>query len=285
MSAPSPTKEAAVAPTTPAQAAAEAVPETPRAHADPNVDTLKAAFPDIDEAVISAVLMASGHNLERSFDALLGMSDPTHKPDVPSKGSAPALSAEQQRQIEADEELARQIRLEDRAYQKFAQTQRQRQQGSTPQEPERSFLDDELPVIKETIMQGFNETKTKVSGFLSSLKDQYTAHMQESTAPASSAAPRTSVDRIKRGEPDRARASLAYEADPDAVAVLDEDFNELELHDSTTPSKPIKPVKLNNSQDAIKARAQSASKWEKIEPQQKEKPLADQDQFDIGSDD
>ncbi|ORY74848.1 hypothetical protein BCR37DRAFT_196144 [Protomyces lactucae-debilis] len=275
--------------TSPAKEAAATFPTTPvappkKAPADPNVETLQAAFPDIDAAVISAVLMASGQNLERSFDALLGMSDPNHKPDMPAP--APTLSAEQQQQIEADEELARQIGIEDRAYRKFAKTQRQRQQGeaNANHEPERSFLDDELPVIKETIIQGFNETKTKVSGFLANLKEQYATQFQEAP-PSTSAAPRASFDRQSRGEPDRPRASMAYEADPDAVAVLDEDFNELELHDATTvkPSKPTKPTSAN-SQEAAKARAQSASKWEKIEPQKKATPapLSDRDNFDIG---
>ena len=46
--------------------------------------TLVEAFPTIDTAVIDAVLTASGGSLEPAFNALLGMSDPTFKPEFPS---------------------------------------------------------------------------------------------------------------------------------------------------------------------------------------------------------
>jgi CDK inhibitor PHO81 len=35
--------------------------------------TLKEAFPDVDEAIIEAVLIASGGSIEPAFNALLGM--------------------------------------------------------------------------------------------------------------------------------------------------------------------------------------------------------------------
>ena len=49
-------------------------PLSPHAEAE---KTLKEAFPDTDAKVIKAVLMASGGNVERAFNALLGMRSDT----------------------------------------------------------------------------------------------------------------------------------------------------------------------------------------------------------------
>jgi len=46
-------------------------PQSPRAHAKV---TLKEAFPNVDDGVIEAVLIASGGNIEPAFNALLGIS-------------------------------------------------------------------------------------------------------------------------------------------------------------------------------------------------------------------
>jgi hypothetical protein len=48
-------------------------PLSPRAQAKA---TLKEAFPDMDDSVIHAVLIASGGNIEPAFNALLGISTP-----------------------------------------------------------------------------------------------------------------------------------------------------------------------------------------------------------------
>ena len=54
--------------------------------------TLKEAFPETDVEVIEAILATQGNSVERSFEALLGMSDPNYKPEEPPR------SQEQQEQ-------------------------------------------------------------------------------------------------------------------------------------------------------------------------------------------
>lgn len=49
------------------------------------VRTLKEAFPDIDVEVIEAILASQGGQMERSFEVLLGMSDPNYKPEEPPR--------------------------------------------------------------------------------------------------------------------------------------------------------------------------------------------------------
>lgn len=54
---------------------APAKPPRPMTEAQKNVSTLKEAFPTVDDAVIKAVLTASGGKVEPAFHALLGKSN------------------------------------------------------------------------------------------------------------------------------------------------------------------------------------------------------------------
>ncbi|KAL9129089.1 MAG: hypothetical protein Q9217_002361 [Psora testacea] len=156
-------------------------------------NTLKEAFPSIDVAVIKAVLRASGGQLEPAFDALLGMSDPdaaesVPPPQPPRREQVPAqpISTEES-QLAADERYARQLaehyntvnaqgsRPDSRArpQQQFKGPPRS-STGQTPdqfhEERERSFIDDDLPIIRENIKKGFLETQSTVNKWVNSLK-------------------------------------------------------------------------------------------------------------------
>lgn len=228
---------------------------------NPKVADLATAFPAIDENVISAVLTASSGNMEKAFDALLGMSDPDFKPD--SSLATPTENSQddhQTQQIRADELFARQL-----ASQSSRQrtTSRSRQPDRPPRSSQdidaengRSFLDDDLPIIKENIIQGFNETKTKVNSFIANLRTQYTQRNESVNQNRSNSATPT------RGHStDQTRSSLQYEADPDAIAVLENDFDELQMEDHTTKldegasNPPGVPVK---------------SKWQPLDDQKKD---------------
>lgn len=74
-------------------------PQRPR---DPKVAQLKALFPDLEDGVLEAVIEGCGGSLDEATEQLLMMSDPSFKTDV-----------HQLSQLEADEELARQIARED----------------------------------------------------------------------------------------------------------------------------------------------------------------------------
>lgn len=72
-----PTTKSAATPIEPANTLAEPEsapekPPRPMSEAQKNVSTLKEAFPTVDDAVVKAVLTASGGKVEPAFHALLG---------------------------------------------------------------------------------------------------------------------------------------------------------------------------------------------------------------------
>lgn len=161
----------------------ETAPQTERTvKQNPHSETLRAAFPGIDVTVINAVLVASSNNIEKAFDALLGMSDPDYRPEplAHTVSPQPVLSDEQEQQIRMDELFARQLATQNR------RVPRQRAPSTPPDEQERSFLDDDLPILKENIIQGFNETKVKVGSFINNLRAQYTQRVDGQVPPGNS---------------------------------------------------------------------------------------------------
>lgn len=90
-----------------------------------NVRILKEAFPDIDTDVIEAILQSQNDNMDRSFELLLGMSDPQYQPTPPpmpprpQTDTAPYAYWQQHEgmtaddQFRRDEEYAKQLALED----------------------------------------------------------------------------------------------------------------------------------------------------------------------------
>ena len=228
---------------------------------NPDLATLSAAFPQVDQAVVSAVLIASSGNIERAFDALLGMSDPDYTPEpLPTASSAPIQqSLEAQEQIHADELLARQIALGG------SQRRTNRRVANDDQdEPQHSFMDDELPVIKENIIQGFNDTKMKVSSFINNLRNQYIQKPQSAIVKSDESP--ASVHRNAH------RASAQFESDPDAVAVVDDDFEQLRLEDNSSgKALPIKPVQ-----------SQETSRWRPLKAGVSD---SQKSPFDLGDED
>ncbi|GBC09137.1 hypothetical protein RclHR1_08620013 [Rhizophagus clarus] len=150
------------------------------------LSTLKGMFPDVDPEVCEAVFEANQANLEQSINALLSMSDPNYKSEetIPVQTESGYNSREQ---IRRDEELARSLAAEaDRQFyaenpQYDAQQQRQRQQ-SPPQQQQSAFPDfsEELPIIKEKVVQAFDTTKKKAKEWYDKIKQQ-TATRNETT--------------------------------------------------------------------------------------------------------
>ncbi|ORZ03442.1 hypothetical protein BCR43DRAFT_483374 [Syncephalastrum racemosum] len=171
----------------------------------PSVRTLKEAFPDTDVEIIEAIVDSQGGNVERSFEVLLGMSDPDYTPEQPPRPSQPTQPTQQQdapappmpprpttqgpttnapygyyqeqhqqqqqqqnqprtveEQMRLDEEYARQLAMEDERarVQQYRQRQQQQQQAEEDQ-PLFNFQED-LPIIKERVMEGANAAKKKV---------------------------------------------------------------------------------------------------------------------------
>ncbi|KAL6703503.1 ubiquitin-binding protein cue5 [Coniothyrium glycines] len=223
-------------------------------------NTLIEAFPDIDNSVIKAVLVASGGKVEPAFNALLSMSDPSFQADETPPPRPPR--PQPRSQLEQDELYARQL-AEHYHSQGAPDGQRGRAQGDghrqqqRPTEPgrEHSFFDDELPEIRKNIEQGFNETRKTVSSWINNIAkkldgepDQYDQYgnavpKEQPAAPSSSQqrqnfGPSQSEQLYgirKSAEQQRRSADHnRYDADN---RVLGDDFAQLELRDGDAPGQ------------------------------------------------
>ncbi|KAJ5777189.1 Ubiquitin system component Cue [Penicillium odoratum] len=222
-------------------------PMSPKQHAE---NTLKEAFPTIEANVVRAVLTASNWNVERAFNALLGMTDPTAQEDMapPPKPPRPTATSTGRSQLEADEQYARQLadhynsgrRRQDPGWQNDPRYHQPRGSEDS-EEKEYSFFDDDLPVIRDNLRKGFLETQSKVNSWVTSFKkrldgddlDEEPSQSREQPAPYGR--PRRSGDMARRSG-DRER----YDADPQ---LFGDDFSALELRDSDAPPpRPPRPV-------------------------------------------
>ncbi|KAL9104675.1 MAG: hypothetical protein Q9163_000418 [Psora crenata] len=232
-------------------------------------NTLKEAFPSIDAAVVKAVLHASGGRLEPAFNALLGMSDPDAaepapppQPPRPEHNPVPPTSTEES-QLVADERYARQLAEQyNRAHAYGAAPGSQAAQPpfeGPPTKPPRpranryeedrghSFIDDDLPLIRENIKKGFLETQSTVNKWVANLKkkidgeddddfDQRPAPTVQGYASQNQYDGRRSSE-FGRRSADRER----YDADPQ---LLGDDFAGLEMHDAEIqpPRRSSRPL-------------------------------------------
>ncbi|OAX84924.1 hypothetical protein ACJ72_00710 [Emergomyces africanus] len=287
--------------------------------------TLKEAFPSIESSVIKAVLVASNGNLERSFHALLGMSDPSAQVEMPPMmpPRPPRKDSPTQRQLEADEMYARQLaehysgggqrhRAPESSWDHEPQLPRQhRETGLKPNElyddREHNFFDDDLPVIKENIRKGFLETQTKVNSWVQNFKkklegedeDEYGNTPPRPTQGYAQGYGESQTYRTRRsGEARRSGDRERYDADPQ---VLGDDFSALELRDAEAhPARSSRPLanpdlfKPNSpSPDRRKVSFQEATitggsnKSSKWQPLSavEPSPVGDNDPFSLGDSD
>lgn len=214
-------------------------------------NTLREAFPSIDAAVVKAVLRASGGRVEPAFNALLGMSDPDAvreptPPPQPPRPQAQRVGSTPQSQVEADEQYARQLAEHygggwgegPRSSSGGAQPRRQQtnfRQAVSPEREERSFIDDDLPVIKENLRKGFLDTQRTVNGWITNLKkkidgeDEDTPHQQGyQSGPSNQYRSRRSGEGRQSGDYGR------YDADPQILA---DDFAGIQMNPDGTPAR------------------------------------------------
>ncbi|GLI73512.1 ubiquitin-binding protein cue5 [Penicillium ochrochloron] len=245
--------------------AAPPKPPRPMSPREQSVNTLKEAFPTVELQVVKAILNASNWNVERAFNALLGMTDPTAQEDMvpppkpPRPSQTAAATSTTQRQLEADEQYARQLAEHFNApgagrrgpAPGWENDPRYRQpRGSEDSEDkEYNFFEDDLPVIRENFKKGFLETQTKVNSWFGNLKKQLNGDEEEEEGQGRSSQryeqqtsafgrPRRSGEMGRRSG-DRER----YDADPQ---VLGDDFSALELRDGeVAPPRPPRPGNTN----------------------------------------
>ncbi|KAK6454051.1 uncharacterized protein RJT20DRAFT_131557 [Scheffersomyces xylosifermentans] len=148
---------------------------------------LKEAFPNIEEKIITAVLIASQGVVDPAFNALLYISDPSFKPEIPEPkeavasvgGStvAPTVSAGSKGLTE-DELLARRLQKE---FEKEDAARRHRRADREKRKQRKEFRDpnefddspDEFDQIKQTFTQGLEEAKTTLNGWVSGFTKRF----------------------------------------------------------------------------------------------------------------
>ncbi|ODA82543.1 hypothetical protein RJ55_01050 [Drechmeria coniospora] len=226
-----------------------ALPNPPRrsSETEKNSMMLKEAFPTVDVAIIKAVIRASGGKVEPAFNALLEMTDPDAVKDEPEDTPPPQPRRPQghtpMTQVEADELYARQLAEHyDNVGAYEARTSSRSRYASQPRrrsdddEREHSFLDDDLPVIRENLRKGFVETQSKVNGWITNLRKKIEENFDESEEPVQG------QGQPFRRQPEPSRRSGDYErydADPQ---VLTDDFAGMKFSADGTPVKrPVNP--------------------------------------------
>ncbi|MCJ1475348.1 ubiquitin-binding protein cue5 [Lambiella insularis] len=243
-------------------------PLNPRQQAE---TTLKEAFPSIDNAVIRAVLTASGGQLEPAFHALLDMSDPDSQaepapPLQPPRPTRSPIPRAGRTQLEADELYARQLAEHYNGPANYGEPLKrnirdeQAPRGARPrndmgfnttqvsEDRERSFIDDDLPVIRDNIRKGFIETQSKVNSFINSLKKKIDGDDEEDyQRPPARTATGYNISSTQQqyggkrsGDTTRRSAERErYDADPQ---VLGDDFAGLQMRDETVPRRSTRPL-------------------------------------------
>lgn len=89
-------------------------------------------------------------------------------------------------------------------------------------EREHSFLDDDLPVIRENLRKGFVETQTKVNGWIDFMKKKIEENFDETDEPAQRQGQAHGEPFRRSGEASRRSGDYErYDADPE---VLTDDF-------------------------------------------------------------
>ncbi|KND94166.1 CUE domain-containing protein 5, partial [Tolypocladium ophioglossoides CBS 100239] len=221
-------------------------PPRPLTEAQKNVMILKEAFPGVEDPVIKAVLRASGGHVEPAFNALLEMTDPDAIKNEPEDGPPPQPRRPQGQpemtQVEADELYARQLAEHyDNVGAYEARTSNrsrgaQRQQGLDDDDRDHSFIDDDLPVIRENLRKGFLDTQTKVNGWITNLRKKIEENFDESEESTQ----RQGQPFRRPGEPSRRSGDYdRYDADPQ---VLSDDFAGMRFSaDGTPANRPMNP--------------------------------------------
>jgi len=174
-------------------------------------------------------------------DAVQHEEPPPPKPPRPVQEAVPVGSTPQE-QLDADEQYARQLaqhyenvgayeaRTSNRGYAPRTSS-RQQQPVDADGERERSFLDDDLPVIRENLRKGFVETQNKFNSWLTTVKKKIDEEWNDDDAqrpPQQQPGREAFMGRPTRGGPQQRGSNYdQYDADPE---LLSDDFAGIRLH-------------------------------------------------------
>ncbi len=164
--------------------------------------------------------------------------EPTPPPQPP-RPQAQRVGSTPLSQVEADEQYARQLAEHygggwgegPRNNSRGAQPRRQQTgpRRAVSPEPERSFIDDDLPVIKENLKKGFLDTQRTVNGWITNLKKRIDGEDEDEnphqqgyqSGPSNQYRSRRSGDGRQSGDYGR------YDADPQILA---DDFAGIQMN-------------------------------------------------------
>jgi len=175
-----------------------------------------------------------------------GMSDPDAvreptPPPQPPRPTAHRVGSTPQSQLEADEQYARQLvqhygggwtSSEPRSTSRGSGQRGRQQTGLKPNEmyeENHSFIDDDLPVIKENLRKGFLETQSKVNGWIINLKKRIDGVDEEDATPPQgyNSGSNTQYRSRRSGDGRQSGDYNRYDADPQ---VLSDDFAGIQLN-------------------------------------------------------
>ncbi|KAJ3488394.1 hypothetical protein NLG97_g6206 [Lecanicillium saksenae] len=177
---------------------------------------------------------------------------------------------------------------------------RNRPRYADDEEPEHSFIDDDLPVIRENLRKGFLDTQTKVNGWIAGIRKK----LEESFDETEERTQGEGQPFRRQGEASRRSGDYdRYDADPQ---VLSDDFAGMRfsqdgqpLHRPPPPSKSPRPegrrvgfkegheeINMYDSSPKVPPKdnapaASKASKWQPLSTVEPE-PITDNDPFSLG---
>lgn len=160
-------------------------------------------------------------------------------PPPPPRPTTQRLGSTPQSQVEADEQYARQLAehyggyAEDQPQTTSRGNQPRRQQAGY--EENRSFIDDDLPIIRENLKKGFLETQSKVNGWITNLRKRIDGEDEDGQQQGYNAGGSNNQFRGRKSGDGRPSGDYGrYDADPQ---VLSDDFAGIQLNPDGTPAR------------------------------------------------
>ncbi|KAI8979545.1 hypothetical protein BDF20DRAFT_913106 [Mycotypha africana] len=209
--------------------------------------TLKDAFPNLELDIIETILNSQGGNVNAAFDVLLGMSDPSYKPDP--------QETENLERLRQDEEYAKQLARESTAQykqqvnaQRQAQLQQQQRQEEQEQQQPLFNLQEDLPMLKEKVMEFGTAAKNKITNFynqfMAGSSDQPHPEQQQQQQPfrGSSLEARMGNLSLSNDERQPRQQPLAQNAQRESVNLYEWDGREEDIQPQAKTSTPAEQL-------------------------------------------
>lgn len=136
---------------------------------------LTEAFPNLEDKLITAIMILSQGQLDQSFNALLYYNDPStlseeevkslFRPKLPSRNSATS-------QLQQDEAMAKKLAKKyskQERYNRYLLDNDKEDNGDSFE----SFLENDLPQLKQQLNKNLEETSTKISNWFGNLNKKF----------------------------------------------------------------------------------------------------------------